>query len=326
MSQRPALSGLGAKRLAKGEERIIVTGAGGWIGMATLELLSELLGEAFEERVIGFGAAERPLELRGGRRLVQRPLEALSQLTAAPSIVLHLAFLTQEKATMMSAGAYTATNWAISLRVLSALEAIGAKALFLASSGAVYQAEDARAPESKRLYGRMKLEDEDRFGGWAREAGARLAVGRVFNLSGPYMNKRSSYALGSFIADAQAGRPIAITSARRVYRSYVAIETLMSVVLAVLTEANPMIELFDTAGASAPELAGLAHTVIDVLNPGLGVRRPELTADAPDRYVGDGARFAALCERYHVPRLTLAEQVRRTADYTAESPPPPGAD
>jgi nucleoside-diphosphate-sugar epimerase len=323
VSQRPALVGLGAKRLAKGEERIIVTGAGGWIGMATLELLSELLGEAFDERVVGFGASERPLHLRGGRSLTQRPLEALAHLPAAPSIVLHLAFLAQEKATMMSAGAYTATNWAISLRVLSALELVGAKALFLASSGAVHLSEDSRAPESERLYGRMKLEDEERFGGWAQEAGAWLAIGRVFNLSGPYMNKRSGYALGSFIADAQAGRPIAITSARRVYRSYVSVEALMSVVLGVLTEPKPTIELFDTAGESAPELAGLANTVIDVLNPRLGVRRPELTPDAPDRYVGDGARFAALCERYHVPRLTLAEQVRHTADYMAKFPEPP---
>lgn len=322
MSERPALAGAGAKRLAKGDQRIIVTGAGGWIGMATLELLADLLGEAFESRVAAFGASERALALRGGRSIVQKPLDELASLSSAPSIVLHLAFLTQEKAAMMSAGAYTAANWSISLRVLTALGAIGAEALFLASSGAAYLGDDGRAPESMRVYGRMKLEDEARFRGWAEEAGARLAIGRVFNLSGPYINKRASYALASFIADALAGRPIAIAARRRVYRSYVAIEELMSVVFGVLTENGPRIEAFDTAGLGAPEMAGLANAVIDALNPSLGVRRGEFTADPPDRYVGDGARFGALCETYGVPRLTLAEQVRRTADYMAEFPEP----
>jgi len=322
VSQRPALTGAGAKRLAKGDQRIIVTGAGGWIGMATLELLADLLGEAFQSRVAAFGSNERALDLRGGRRIVQKPLDALVNLPPAPSIVLHLAFLTQEKATLMSAGAYAGANWSISLRVLSALGAVGAEALFLASSGAVYLGDDTRVPESMRLYGRMKVEDEARFRGWAEEAGARLVIGRVFNLSGPYINKRASYALASFIADALAGRPIAIAARRRVYRSFVAIEELMSVVFGVLTEKEPRIEAFDTAGLAAPEMAGLANAVIDTLSPRLGVRRPELSPEPPDRYVGDGARFAALAETYGVPRLTLAEQVRRTADYMAEFPEP----
>lgn len=320
MNLRPALNGAGAERLAEGEQRIIVTGAGGWIGMATLELLHNLLGESFGDRVAAFGASERVLKLRCGLAITQKPLDALSSLPSAPSLVVHLAFLTQEKAAMLSAGAYAAANWAISLRVLSALENIGAQGLFLASSGAAYLADDPRATESKRLYGRVKLEDETRFRGWAEESGARLAIGRVFNLSGPYINKRSSYALAAFIDDALAGRPIDITSPRRTYRSYVSIEELMSVVFGILTESAPRIEMFDTAGAVAPEMAGLANTVIDALNPSLGHRRPPMVLDAPDRYVGDGKRLAALADDYGVRRISLVEQIRRTAEYMAEFP------
>jgi nucleoside-diphosphate-sugar epimerase len=252
----------------------------------------------------------------------QRPLADLGHLPAGPSLVLHLAFLTQEKANTMSAAAYAAANWAISLSVLAAVERIDAQAVFLASSGAVYLADSAAAPASKRLYGALKLEDEARFSHWGEETGRPVAIARVFNLAGPYINKRASYALACFIADALADRPIAILAAHRVYRSYVAIEELMSVVLGVLTAPAAGVVTFDTAGEVAPELAGVAGAVGDCLRPNLPVRRPLLTGDAPDRYVGDGAYFRALRERFGVRPVGFAEQIRQTADYMAEWPDP----
>jgi len=314
----PRFSGTGALRLGMGRERVIITGAGGWLGLATLEMLHALLGEAIHDRVICFGSRQRSLKLRGGLTLEQRPLDALSDLTREPSLLLHLAFLTQERAKGMSPEAYTAANWGISLKVMAALNKVGVRGVFLASSGAVNLADDARAPRSKRVYGALKLEDEARFTGWAEDTGGRLVIARIFNLAGPYINKGVSYALAAFIADALAGRPIEIQATHRVYRSYVAIEELMSVVVGALTAEASGVVAFETAGEASPEIDGVAHAVADTLAPRLKVLRPAMTRDLPDRYVGDGAAFHALGEAYAVRQVSFAEQIRQTADYMAE--------
>ncbi len=314
----PVLTGLGAERLKAGPWRLVVVGAGGWLGLATLEMLHALLGEDFQKRVVCFGSDHRTLNLRGGVTVSQRPLSEIGHLPAVPSLVLHLAFLTQEKAKAMTPGDYDAANRAISGAVLGALDAIGAEGVFVPSSGAVYMVPDPEAEASKRQYGALKLEDEASFAAWGEARGARVALARVFNLSGPYINKQSSYALACFIADALAGRPILIRAARPVYRSFTAISELMSVVFGVLTDPVPARELFDTAGDQGLEMAEVAHLVAEVVGHGAGVERPAFVDGPADRYLGDISHYARLRARYGVAAVAFSEQIRATAVFMAE--------
>jgi nucleoside-diphosphate-sugar epimerase len=311
----PCFTGLGAERLREGPWRVVVVGAGGWLGLATLEMLHGLLGPDFRRRVACFGSGARTLSLRGGVDVDQQPLAALARLPPEPSLVLHLAFLTQEKAKAMPEDAYVAANRAISNEVLGALDPIGAQGVFVASSGAVYSVGQPGAERSKQLYGSLKREDEDRFAAWGVDRGAHVVIARVFNVSGPYINKRSSYALACFIADALAGRPIAIRAARPVYRSYVAISELMSVVAGALTgpAAEPIV--FDTAGDDVYEMAQIAQVVGNVLHHGRGIDRPALQDGDIDSYVGDGSTYARLRRLNRVTPIGFAEQVRETARY-----------
>ena len=322
------LTSSGARWLARGETRIVVVGAGGWLGMASLELLHRLLGEAaFRARVVGFGSRARTLRLRDGLQVDQRPLGELADLPATPSVVLHLAFLTQEKAKVLSEADYVAANRSISHAVLTALDPIGARGVFVPSSGAVYTVDDPSAQASMRLYGKLKLEDEAAFTRWAGDGDRRAAVARVFNLAGPYINKQSSYALACFIADALAGRPIAIRATRPVWRSYVAIEELMSVVFGALAEPGPGATLFDTAGDEELEMADIARAVADTLQAKAKIERPPLTSETPDRYLGDGVLYRALRHRFDVQPVDFSDQIAATAQFMRSafgSPPPPG--
>jgi nucleoside-diphosphate-sugar epimerase len=234
--------------------------------------------------------------------------------------VLHLAFLAQAGSSEASGEAYARVNRIIADQVRAALDPIGARAVFLGSSGAIYLTEDPAAPESKRHYGAIKRLDEARLTRWATRAGSRLAIGRVFNIAGPYINRWPSYALSSFIADAQAGRPIAIHSTRRVFRSYVALEELMSVVFGIVTDSGGGTVRFDTLGESVVELSDLAQAVQDALGHQVGVRRPQMDEASPDRYVGDGGAYRSLLRKYGVRRTRLDEQIRQTADFMAAWP------
>ena len=140
----------------------------------------------------------------------------------------------------------------------------------------------------------------------------------MFNLSGPYINKRSSYALACFIADALAGRPIGIRAATPVLRSYVAISELMSVVMGALTDPAGSPIVFDTAGDDVYEVAQIAQMVGDALGHDRGFDRPALQDGDIDRYVGDGSTYARLRRLNKVTPVGFAEQVRETARYMTE--------
>jgi nucleoside-diphosphate-sugar epimerase len=313
-----ALTGIGLRRLIDESWRVAIVGAGGWMGLATVDLLKTALGDRFDQTVACFGSVERDLVLRSGESVRQRTLSELTLLAPAPTLVLHYAYLTQEKAAGMSASAYAAANRAISKAVFDALDPIGAEAVFIASSGAVYMADQAEADAQKRLYGALKLEDEGQFSNWARDRQARTVIARIFGLSGPYINKVGAYALASFITDVLAERPIEIRASRPVYRSLVALDELMSVVFGALTDPAPGVTVFDTADEREYEMGELAASVAWALDHKGGVRRPDTLCASPERYVGDGADYRRLRQRFGVRPTGFDDHVRQTAMFMAQ--------
>lgn len=303
-----------AEQLRLSDRRIVITGAGGWLGLATLDLLADALGGHFVDRVQCFGATARTIILGGGRSISQQPLEALSSLSRTPSSLLHFAFLTKDRAEGMAEAEYRAANVAIRDKVLAALSPIGVDRLFGASSGAAAKADDPQASAAMRLYGELKLLDEEAFAEWASGTPGRLAViGRIFNVTGPYINKHEAYAIASFILDALAGRAIAVRATRRVVRANVAIRELMSLVFAMLAEDRGPVVRFDSGGDPL-ELGELATVVSHRLS-GRGVQRAAITDPVADIYHGDVAAYRALLKRHGIGSVALGDQIAETAAY-----------
>jgi UDP-glucuronate decarboxylase len=308
-----------AESLRSSETRVLVTGAGGWIGSATLELLAQALGpEHFQRRVRAFASRNRRLDLRGGVSIDLVSLESLAAIETGPAILLHYAFLTREKASAMGVDAYGQANSSISDTVATAVARLKPQGMFLASSGAVYGPGRAFEEDLARdPYGVLKRRDETLFAEACRAAGTRLTIARVFNLSGPYINKLDSYALACFLVDALAGRPIAIRAKRLVERSYVHVGDVVALALAELLAPGSRPLTFDTAGERVVEVGELARLVTaGVGRPDLEIRRPPLDpAELADRYVGDAAAMQALARRHDIRLLDLPEQIRWTAEY-----------
>lgn len=317
MTLSRCLAGPAAERLPAGNERIVITGASGWIGTATLELLYNTLGaDAFAERVLAFGSAARSLDFGAGK-IQQRPLAALLALPAKPTLVLHLAFLTKDKVSGMDAGEYQRLNRALSRTVLEALDLVGATAVFVASSGAAEFADDAEAAADLRLYGQLKKADEDAFASWASEHGHRAVIARIFALSGPHINKHDTYALASFIKNALAGRAIDIRATSAVYRSYVSVREMMSLVFAALLEKEGVLR-FSTGGERL-EMQQVAQIVSDTLGP-VTINRPPVEPKLSNDYVGDHAAYLDVLARYGLTHIQFAEQVAETAQSFAADP------
>ena len=125
-----------AARLRDGEERIAVTGATGWLGRVTLDLLRDALGEdAFARRVGAFASRARTVD-----GIDVRALATLADAEPGYGVIAHYAFVTREHAEQAGLDAYVAANLQISLEVLRALARGGVRGLFYTSSGAVYDA------------------------------------------------------------------------------------------------------------------------------------------------------------------------------------------
>lgn len=305
-----------AKALQKSEHRIVLTGASGWLGRATLDLLQDALGDAFAERVFCFGSRPAELRLSNTQQIMQRPLIDLSDLPCQPTYLIHLAFLTKDRAETMQEPDYCAANRAIRQLVLEALDPIGVEAAFIASSGAACFVDDPLAKPAMRLYGRLKREDEDAFATWSEGHGKSLVIARIFNLSGPHINKLPSYALSSFILDALAGRPVTVQARHDVRRSYVAIRELMSLVFALLLEQRAKIIRFDSGGEDI-ELGELVSAIASPL--GCSIERPNRSNGAADIYLGNDQIYQRLLNQHRIDRVPLAEQINETTAFLKDA-------
>ena len=299
-----------ATALRASPQRIVVTGASGWLGRVTLDLLHDALDDAFAARVVCFGSGRAEVRLSATHMIEQRPLSEIGTLPRQPTLLLHFAFLGKDRAEAMPEAEYRAANRAIRQAVLDALDPIGVEAVFVASSGAARHADDASASPAMRIYGTLKREDEDAFAGWAEARRTSATIGRIFNISGPHINKLNSYALSSFVLDALAGRPVVVRAPHDVRRGYVAIRELMSLVFVRLLEGQSGITRFDSGGEHI-ELGALAGMIASSL--GCPVERPALRTGAADIYLGDDATYRRLLERHGIASVPLAEQIAETA-------------
>ena len=304
-----------AEALRSSRHRILVTGASGWLGTATLALLHDALGPQFHDRVRCFGSRQRALALADSGTIDQHPLEALGHLPSAPSLLLHFAFLTKDRAEEMDEAEYRTANGKIGQAVLDCIDRIGVEAAFVASSGAAAVAESANASAAMRLYGSLKRDAEDAFAEWAQRQGKGLVLARIFNLSGPHINKLSSYALASFIVDALAGGPIRIRAPHEVVRGYVAVRELMSLAFGLLLRRGPGITRFDSGGE--PVELGVLGEVVAAQFGGCAVERPERII-GEDRYLGNDVGYRALLLTEGIEAVPLAQQIAETAVFLSQ--------
>lgn len=161
--------------------------------------------------------------------------------------------------------------------------------------------------EGKRDYALAKRDAEAA----VRELGLNVAIARCFAFVGPYLPRDQHFAIGNFIGDALAGRPVTVKARHAVYRSYLYADDLVTWLMAIAAAANPQCPTFNV-GSDQPVLMGeLAREVARVC--GATAEVPAIDSAVVDRYVPSVARIREqLGVRIHY-NLTeaIGETVRR---------------
>jgi UDP-glucuronate decarboxylase len=296
---------------------VVVTGAGGWLGQATLEMLDSAFGPRSESRMHVFASSPRTMSLRSGTQVDVFPLQDISQLSVGPHLLAHYAFTTREFVSQLGVEPYIARNEELTDLVATHILRTRPTGILNLSSGAVYLGDDIAA----NPYGVLKARDERRFFAMAQEMGSvgsspRVVIPRLFNLSGPFLNK-ADYVLGSIIKDIGRGGPIHLHATKSVVRSYVHVGDLVNLAFAMMLGDGPLpLEAFDTAGEREIEVGELAELSAAVLgHPGMEILRPPFDGGPEDRYVGDPSTLRSLARSYGVEFQLLSQQIRDTAHY-----------
>jgi nucleoside-diphosphate-sugar epimerase len=288
--------------------RVVLTGPSGWIGQAMIDALARAFGGRLEGRVVAFGSSPHSMRLASGERLEVRGLETITPDDVAGAHVIHLAYLTKEKADQLGEANFAATNRAIDDALLGAIASAPPASLFVASSGAAALAERG---VDRHAYGLAKLHQEARFLERAAALDVPAIVGRIFNLAGPHINKLQSYAISNFALQAAETGAIRIEAPVPVFRSYLHVEDLCALVIGAARKGIGRAAPIDLCGAQVAEMADIARLVAEA-SAGVPIRRGLIDFTRPSAYLGDPTQTLVLAMEVGLDLRPLAVQVRDT--------------
>lgn len=319
------------------DSRVFVTGGTGFFGLWLLESLLHASRElnlnvhctALTRNAGGFAARAPHLASAAGLTLIEGDVRSFS---FPPGKYTHIVHAATDSSAGIAAPELADVILNGTARVLEFARRAGTRRLLFVSSGAVYgrgirgttptREDEASSPDpldpratydlAKRMAEHLCLIHTQ---GTALEA----AIARPFAFVGPHLPLEGHFAIGNFIGDAIAGRPIHIRGDGTPLRSFLYMSDLAAWLWTMLAFA-PAGRAFNVGSDQPVSIADLARFVAATLRPGLPVRidgTPDPAAQ-PSIYVPDTSR--ARLELALSQRVALRDAVLRTAAWHSYSP------
>lgn len=277
-------------------DRIVVTGAAGWLGRS---LLGRLLpaAEACGATVLGVASRER-LQAIGGTVIPIRAWNDDDLMAWEPTVVVHTAFVTRERLADLGEPAFQRVNRDLTDRACRLAMLPSVRAVVHTSSGA------ALDPTSD-AYGRLKAEQEVAF----EQISGAIVNARVWSVSGPECTRPDEFAFTSFVRMAVSTGVIRVTAQNRVWRKYVDAGQMMEVSLLAALHGHR--GTIDSTGELV-ELHHLAERTARLLS--ARVESAPMNPDSTDgRYYSDSPSMDEFAARYGLALASLDEQIILTA-------------
>lgn len=211
-------------------------------------------------------------------------------------------------------------------RVLDFAASTGAEHLLFTSSGAMYgpqppellnlpesfQGAPALAPNPLAVYGEAKRMAELLCSVAHQETGLQTKIARCFAFVGPHLPLDAHFAIGNFIRDGLAGRPIQVQGDGSPFRSYLYAADLTIWLWTILFNGKPA-HPYNVGSSQAISIRDLAETIGAIFNVPVTIAKPFDPARPPARYVPDTRR--AESELGLKAWTPLEEAIRKTAKW-----------
>jgi dTDP-glucose 4,6-dehydratase len=291
--------------------RIFVTGGTGFFGHWLLESLLHansrlnlnVRATALTRNAAGFRQGAPYIANNSAITVIEDDVRSFTFPTEAHTHILHAA---TDSTVSANAPAYELPEAIFdgTRRVLEFARKTGAHRLLYVSSGAVYGraiTDVARIPETYRGapdpiglssgYDEAKRMAEHLCVAYSHDTPLECTIARCFAFVGPHLPLDSHFAIGNFIRDAMASKPIEILGDGTPLRSYLYMSDLAAWLWTMLVRA-PANRAYNVGSDQAVSIRKLAETVVATLQPGLAINvalapTPDST---PSTYVPDISR------------------------------------
>jgi UDP-glucuronate 4-epimerase len=298
-------------------ERVVVTGARGFIGS---HLVEALLARGDRVTAIDDGSNARhdpPTEVR---HLDVRDDDSISRAIreAAPTIVFHLAAISGVRPSFDRPAEYVSRNALGTANVLRASHLANVRTVVLTSSSSVYgNRQDGRAfREDDRLeppespYAASKRAAEDLAALLSVPYGLRVATTRLFTVYGP--RQRPDLAIARFLRAAKSDEELAVYGDGTATRDYTYVDDAVAGLLAAGAYADarePGMRIWNVASNRPVRLLDLVATIGRVVDRPLKVRHESRQRGDVGHTWGDLTRARA--ELGYEPTVDLETGIRR---------------
>jgi dTDP-glucose 4,6-dehydratase len=114
-------------------------------------------------------------------------------------------------------------------------------------------------------------------------AGLSVSIARCFAFIGPWLPRDQHFAIGNFIADGLAARPIQVQATHRVYRSYLFADDLVRWLMSIAQHSSRCCPIYNVGSDQSILMGDLAKRIADYF--GVAANIGELRSELVDRYV-----------------------------------------
>lgn len=316
-------------------QRIFLTGGTGFFGCWLLESF------AYINRVLDLNAEATVLTRNPAAFAAKCPhLAANSAITLLPgdvrtfdfpegkfSFVIHAATEASAKQAADEPLEMLTTILAGTERTLKFAASHGTTKLLLTSSGAVYgpqpfdivhMGEDYRGGpdplDPSSVYAEGKRVSEQMCALYAKQTKMEIKIARCFAFVGPHLPLGAHFAIGNFIGDILAGRPIRVAGDGTPRRSYLYASDLAIWLWTMLFSAPSLLPI-NVGSPNSVSISELAQTVATTLNPDTAIHLSgdPISGAPPLRYVPSVDRAKQILGLEQT--VDLREAIRRTADW-----------
>lgn len=280
-------------------ERVLVTGASGWLGR---ELLTRVTREIDYEHLLLVGSKDHLANFNGQPFRIHEWTEEIAA-NWAPTSIVHLAFGTREKLIDQGYSRFTQSNAEISRKARSLMSLSSVENFFWVSSGAALTEPDGP-------YGSQKRIDEVRFQELATKRGVNLFTARAWSLTGANCTKPKQFLFYDLIRQSMSGSGIIELGASSLtFRRYVDAGQFLALGLSAMYRSafskmdsgGVLIEAAELAERISVELSGMKSRVM----------RPNFQTDAaPDLYYSNSRAMNEIADELRIRLASLPEQIK----------------
>ena len=284
---------------------IIITGASGWIGKATLEFFYKIFQDKIGELVFPISASQKKITLTNNFSIQTYDYSHNFDKNKT-YIIFHYGYATKDKLAILSDDEFNKNCEKINDSLGKIIKNNRIESLIFPSSGAIYN--------QNNLYAQNKINDELYFLELSKKYNFNLMIPRIFNLGGPFINKPENYALNNFILQAKANKKIIINANNDVFRSYIHVNNLIDLFFKWIIDKDKETPLiFDFSHPNKIEIKDLAQKINEVLKTNCEIISPNYNSQNPsDDYVGDSRKISSLCKRYQIDLENLEQIILDT--------------